>query len=224
MMARPPDFPPLMYGEAVGEDPFVEACARAASGCDAGLITYRLRSDDMQAALVLAPEVPLAQAMAMHPLCGIGLQNALGALSPPEVAVHLDWDGTFRVNGGICGRIRAAAGPANPVPDWLVVAFDLALLPPNDRPGDTPETTSLYDEGCGGIAPQDLISAWARHSLHWLHRWESDGPRALHAEWQHLLYDRGQGEKIAVDENFGLLQRDGTGTRVTPLTTLLEAS
>ena len=37
-----PSFPPLFTGEAVRGDPFAAACARAAAGCDAGLITYAL--------------------------------------------------------------------------------------------------------------------------------------------------------------------------------------
>ena len=41
-------FPPLMSGEAVVGDALAAACARAAEGCDAGLITYRL--DDLRAA------------------------------------------------------------------------------------------------------------------------------------------------------------------------------
>lgn len=219
-----PVFPPLIQGCPVNDDAFAHACNQAVSGCDAGLLPYRLATDDLQAALVLAPEVPLGPAMAMLPLCGVGLQNALGALAPPELAVHLDWYGTIRVNGGNCGRLRAAAACSDPdlVPDWLVIGFELTRLPPNDHPGETPDHTSLHAEGCGDLSPALLVEAWARHTLHWLNRWESDGPRALHAEWRGLLYDWEKDEDVSADEQFGLLLREGNGYRLIPLTTLLE--
>lgn len=223
MSATAPEFPPLMQGEAARQDAFAQACKRAAAGCDAGLVTYRIRANDLQAALVFAPEVSLARAMAMHPLCGVGLQNALGALAPPEVAVHLDWNGTLRLNGGICGRLRAAAARTEDIPDWLVIGFELSRLPATDNPGDMPEETSLHAEGCGDLSPPELIGAWARHCLHWINDWETDGPRALHAEWRGLLYDPDAEGTIGVDEDFGLLQQGDGGLQVTPLTTLLEA-
>ena len=107
-MSAAPTFPPLMSGLAVTgqEDPFEAACQRAVLGCDAGLIVYNLGADQLRAAIVFAPEVPLQKAMAMLPTCGIGLQNALGSLAPPEVAVHLEWGGGLRINGGRCGRLR----------------------------------------------------------------------------------------------------------------------
>ena len=89
-------FPPLMWGEAATDAALDHAARRAALGCDAGLVSYILGADRVEAALVFAPEVPLSQAMTMLPLCGVGFQNALGALAPPEVAVHLDWDGGIR--------------------------------------------------------------------------------------------------------------------------------
>ncbi|MYK31615.1 MAG: hypothetical protein F4051_07810, partial [Boseongicola sp. SB0670_bin_30] len=103
--------PPMMSGLAVSGaiDPFVTACAKASLGCDAGLVVYNVSLDRIGSALVFAPEVPLGKAMAMLPLCGVGLQNSLGALAPPEVAVHLGWSGEVRVNGARCGRFRVAA-------------------------------------------------------------------------------------------------------------------
>ena len=68
----------------------------------------------LMAAMVMAPEVPLEDAMAMLPTCGVGFQNALGALAPPEVAVHLEWAGGLRINGASCGRMRVAAGGNDP--------------------------------------------------------------------------------------------------------------
>ena len=106
-----PSFPPLFSGLAVESqvDPFDKACAEAARGCDAGLVVHDLGANTLRAALVFAPDVQLADAMAMLPLCGVGFQNALGALGPPEVAVHLEWAGGLRINGANCGTLRVAA-------------------------------------------------------------------------------------------------------------------
>lgn len=227
--------PPLMWGEAAPSDAFEHACMRATMGCDAGLVTHFISADLLQGALVFAPEVPLGQAMAMLPLCGVGLQNALGALAPPEVAVHLDWDGGIRVNGATCGRFRAMASDTDPaqVPDWLTVGFTLPLIPAHSETGETPDQTALYAEGCADVLPANLIEAWARHTLHWISRWEQDGPRPLHAEWRGLVHGIGEpvehgptpGTFMGVDENFGMLLRDDAGeTHLIPLTTLLEDS
>ncbi len=227
-------FPPLMSGEPCAEDAVGHASRRAALGCDAGLVAYSLGATRLEAALVFAPEVPLRQAMAMLPLCGVSFQNALGAKAPPEVAIHLGWDGGLRVNGAHCGHMTVRASGTDPetVPDWLVVGFSLPLLPDTDSPGETPEQTALYAEGCADVDPPDLVEAWARHTLNWITRWEDEGTRTLHTDWRALAYGVGEpvqrgtqsGTFLGVDEDFGMLLRDDARTHLIPLTTLLEDS
>lgn len=232
-----PTFPPLLSGQAVtgGTDPFEKACAMAALGCDAGLIVYNISANQLMAAMVMAPEVPLEEAMAMLPACGVGFQNALGALAPPEVAVHLDWAGGIRINGASCGRMRVAAGGTDPStePGWLVVGFELPLMQVTDRPGDTPDQTALYDEGCAEVDPTALLESWARHTLVWITRWDSDGgPTVLHSEWRGLAHGIGEeithagvsGSWLGVDERFGMLIRDQDTTHLIPLSTVLETA
>lgn len=229
-----PVFPPLMSGLAVtgAMDAFNTACAKAAMGCDAGLVVYNLGADVMQAALVLAPEVPLAKAMTMLPLCAVGFQNALGALAPPEVAVHLGWDGPLFLNGARCGGLRVAASDTDPnaQPDWLVIGLTLPLWPASEETGETPDATALYAEGCADVDALSLLEAWGRHTLNWINRWEDEGSRALHAEWRGLAHGMGEtctqgeltGNFLGVDEDFGMLLRHGGTTHLIPLTTLLE--
>ncbi|MFS4580819.1 DUF4444 domain-containing protein [Phaeobacter sp. C3_T13_0] len=230
-----PSFPPLMAGHAASgaEDPFALASQKAVLGCDAGLIVHNLASDRLSVALVCAPEVPLAKAMTMLPISGIAFQNALGALAPPEVAVHLQWDGGIRINGGRCGHLRVAASTNDPTttPDWLVIALDLALWPPSDvETGTTPEDTALYAEGCADVDAVGLLESYARHALHWITRWEDDGTEPVHSTWRGLVHGIGDdlsqgsltGTFLGVDENFGLLLRDAETTHLIPLTTLLE--
>ncbi|WP_372572048.1 biotin/lipoate--protein ligase family protein [Ruegeria jejuensis] len=225
-------FPPLMSGEEAPDSAFDHAIMRATLGCDAGLIAYHLGAAEMEAALVFAPEVPLSRAMTMLPLCGVGFQNALGALAPPEVAVHLDWWGGIRVNGARCGGFRAMASGTDPdaVPDWLVIGFSLPLIPASEETGQTPDDTALFAEGCADVAPPALLEAWARHTLNWLNRWEGEGTAPVHSEWRGLAHGIGEdvqnqsltGTFLGVDELFGMLLRDADTTHLIPLTTVLE--
>ncbi|MBO9452077.1 DUF4444 domain-containing protein [Tropicibacter sp. R16_0] len=229
-----PTFPPLMQGHPAsgGEDPFDKAQALAALGCDGGSVVHSVQADRLRAALVFAPEVALEQAMVMLPLCAVGFQNALGALAPPEVAVHLGWDGVIRVNGARCGRLRVAASTQAPdqVPDWLVVGIDITILQTGEDPGANPDITALYDEGCAEVEPLALLESWARHTLVWINRWDAEGNAPLHAEWMGLVQGVGEpvqragheGTFLGVDEDFGMLVREGEATSLVPLSTLLE--
>ncbi|SLN72726.1 hypothetical protein ROJ8625_03873 [Roseivivax jejudonensis] len=231
-LAATPAFPPLLDGRAVAGDPFAAARDAARVGADPGLVLFDPSAEDMDVALLLAPEVPLEEAAAMLPLAGVALQNALGALGPSELPVHLDWDGTVRVNGGRCGRVRAAIPATRPgaVPDWLVIGAALRVRPRSDDGGATPEDTALHAEGCGDIAPLDLVETWARHALLWIHRWEEEGIAPLHRDWTALAHGLGgpiragghEGTFLGLDERLGCLVKTGSGTRLVPLTTLLE--
>jgi len=227
-------FPPLFTGfEVPGHgDPFDKARALALRGCDSGLVVYDLGKDRLRATIVLAPDVPLRDAMAMMPLAGVGFQNALGALAPPEVAVHLEWTGGIRVNGATCGRLRVASADCAPddIPDWLNVGFELALWPEGDDTGATPDQTALYAEGCADVNAAELLEAWVRHTLVGLNRWGDEGVAPLHKDWRGLAHGIGEpfeiegksGTFLGVDEAFGLLLRDAETTHLFPLTTLLE--
>lgn len=188
------DLPPLLTACPLppGQDPMASACAAAARGCDAGEVHAVADPDRVRLAIVLAPETPLRQAMAALPACGVALQNTLGALCPPEMAVHLDWSGAVLVNGAECGRLRARASTADPaaVPDWLVVGADLVLLPADpENPGRTPERTALTLEGGGEVGARDLIESWSRHMLMWITRLEdAEGRALLHRHWTALAW------------------------------------
>jgi biotin-(acetyl-CoA carboxylase) ligase len=226
-----PVFPPLFSGLSTEDNPFTFAMERAENGCDTGLVTYNLKAHTLQAAMVLAPDVALKKAAIMMPICGIGFQNALGALAPPEVAVHLVWSGGIKVNGARCGDLRMAAASDDPeaVPDWLVVGVTLALWPPSDDPGDTPDQTALYSEGCADVDAVALLEAWVRHTLVWINRWGDEGTKPVHAEWRGLVdgldeaIEQGghRGKFIGVDEDFGMLLKDDAETHLVALTELL---
>jgi biotin-(acetyl-CoA carboxylase) ligase len=223
--------PPLFSAqEAQGGDPFALAVAAATEGCDAGLVIHDLAADTLRAAIVFAPDVLLAQATAMLPVCGVGFQNALGALAPPEVGVHLGWDGTIYVNGGICGALRmAASDTTDGMADWLVIDLTLFLWPASDETGLTPDMTALYAEGCADVDAATLLEAWVRHTLVGINAWTDGGTKQVHREWVGLAHGlsgditaAGQtGTYIGVDESMGLLLRVAGNTTLIPLTAIL---
>ncbi|MFP7570115.1 DUF4444 domain-containing protein [Marivita sp. S2033] len=232
-MSGSPSFPPLMQGlNAAGADPFEAACTDAAAGCDGGTIVFDLSPELLRAAIVLAPEVALSKAAVMLPLVAVALQNALGALGPSELPVHLEWQGGLLVNGATCGHVRAATNVADPdaVADWLVVGFELQFMRPGLEGGDTPDVTDLASEGCGDVEPVALLESWSRHLMNWINRWEDEGIAPLHREWTGLAHGIGSevsvagrsGRFLGLDETLGLLLRTDARTILVPLTDLLE--
>ncbi|GMG84227.1 hypothetical protein LNKW23_34420 [Paralimibaculum aggregatum] len=230
-----PSFPPLLTGEETrpGQDPFAKAVARAAVGADPGLVVWADDPATARAAMVLAPEVSLAEAAGGAVALMLGLGDALGALAPPEVGVQIEWPATIRVNGARCGRIRAAASTADPAaePDWMVVGFELDLIPPPDAvPGADPDRTWAHEEGCGEIAARALVESWSRHSLVWINTWTDRGFRPLHESWRGRLWRLGEalpegGTFLGLDEAGGQLVKSGGGTVLRPLHShLMEAS
>lgn len=232
-------FPPLMRGEAApfGVDPMAQAVSTAALGCDPGLIVHNAGGQTLSAALVLAPEAQLGDAMAMLFAASVGLSDALGALAPPEVAVHFDWPAAILVNQARCGLLRARAATADPevVPDWLVVGFDLWLtLPGGDEPGKDPLRTALSEEGCLDVEPFRLLEGWSRHTLFWINSWLETGMERLHGEWRgraasigeevdfDLAGARHRGIFVGLDDRGGMLLRQGDRTTMIPLTAILE--
>lgn len=232
-----PSFPPLFSGESTGADPFAIAIERARAGTDAGLIVHRIRPDLLSAAIVLAPEDPLEDSMAMVFAAANGFADAFGALAPSEVAAQFDWPGGIRINGARCGGFRAAASTRDPaaIPDWLVIGFDLPFFAPaEEEPGDNPDHTTLWEEGCSEIEPRRMLESWSRHMLVWINTWLEDGMPRLHTDWvgrafaigRHVELDLGgtrhAGDFVGVDERGGMLLKCENGTRLLPLSMMLE--
>lgn len=227
-----PSFPPLLRGEETppGMDPFAKAVAQAALGADPGLVAWTRDEAAMRAALVLAPEAPLERAVSVTFAVALGLGDALGALAPPEVAVHYVWPATVKVNGGDCGHLRAAASTTDPSaePDWLVVGVHVDyLMPDMDEPGRSPEQTCLAEEGCIEVTPPLLLESWSRHTLVWINRWLDDGLRPIHDAWRARAWKMGEplaggGLFVGLDETGGMLVRTGRTTELRPLSSMLE--
>ena len=126
-----PTFPPLLTGEKVSKDvdPFVKAISASMMGCDAGTVFYAEDQETMRAAITLAPETPLKDSVSVVHALMLSLADGLGALGPPELAVHFVWPSQFKVNAARCGELRFKASTTDPdaVPEWLVVGLTIPL-------------------------------------------------------------------------------------------------
>jgi biotin-(acetyl-CoA carboxylase) ligase len=143
----------------------------------------------------------------------VGLGDALGALAPPTLPVTFAWPDRLLVDAGIAGGVRAQPieGTAK-----IVIGVEVALrgapggetalgtmlgaqgAPGAFNPGSRPERTTLYDEGCGDIAMMDLLEAFARHFLSWVHRWLNEGFEPLRASWQARAHQPGEEVTVAI--------------------------
>lgn len=227
-MMEAPQFPPLLSGEVVPTpmDPFDQAIVRAIAGIDSGTIFYSEAVDSLRAALVLAPETPLDEAVQAVYVAQIGLAESLGALAPPEVPVHFEWPDRIKVNGAVCGRVRFAADVSDPKahPDWLVIGIEVAFMNLSDDPGKTPTKTCLLEEGCGDITPMTLLESWSRHTLLWLTYFMDGGFGPIHNEWRPRCDTLGEtveqprpGIFVGLDEKGRMLLRQGVMTETLSL-------
>lgn len=214
-----PEFPPLLRGLLAAE-PRSAAVEAATAGCDGGLICWR-GGDVLDAAVVFAPEVALGEAAQMLPLAALALRDALGAIGPPEMPIHITWDGRMMINGAEAGRVTAIASGGAPdmVPDWLVCHIFMGFMPVEDM-----DRTALWSEGAGDITPGDLVEAWARHLMHRLSVWEEDRAKALHTDLTGCSWEKESKDAdfVGYDETLGRLRREGGATKLDPLTDLLE--
>ena len=236
-----PSFPPLLRGVAVkaGVDPFAKAVSDAGRGvAEVGDLYWSPDDVTLQAAIVFAPEEPLAEALPILFAVGNGLNDSIGALAPPEVGVSHVWPTGIKVNGAWCGVLRADAATrdAAAVPDWLVVGLSLALRWPADgpTPGEAPDLTALNEEGCGHLSAVRLLESWSRHTLSWVNRWEDGELRAISDGWLNRAEGRGQavafahggatrrGEFMGLDEAGGMILKTEDGTEALPLLPILD--
>jgi biotin-(acetyl-CoA carboxylase) ligase len=213
-----PDLPSVFAPIALreGGDAMARAVALAPER-GAGLLAWVRSAARAEAAVVLEPEMPLAEARLALLAAANALADALVVLGPPEAVIALRWPAEVLVNGGRVGGLRLALPPGaseSEVPDWLVVGFELALAPPPGiEPGDAPDRTCLEEEGFEEPSAAELSAAWARHLMAGLDRWQSKGPRRLVEDCLARLEDgrADAGLRRGIDPKSGalVLERDG---------------
>jgi biotin-(acetyl-CoA carboxylase) ligase len=217
-----PTFPPLLRGEKVEGtiNPFQKAVAASVMGTDPGVIFFAEREDALHLAMVLAPETALSECVGVCHAAMLAVADSLGALGPPELAIHFGWPFDFKVNGAKCGALSCQASTADPadIPDWLVIGIEIPFMRPADlEPGENPESTWLYEEGCVELTVPQVIESWSRHALIWLRAFEDGGYESIQDHWRAKCDSIGReiespatGTFVGINETGGLLlRRDG---------------
>ena len=165
---------------------------------DPGTVLYSRRPDRLDAIVMLGPEVSLRRALQVIYPMQLAVNDALGALLPPGVAVHLGWPDRIYVNAALAGGValhtdsHALGAP----PDWILARLTIDIMgdPKDPFPGKTVDRTSLFEEGANEVSAPDLLEAFCRYFLNWLDRWERGGLPAVRAAW----LDRAHGRDAAV--------------------------
>lgn len=225
-----PTFPPLLRGEKVGAtiNPFQKAVAASVMGTEPGVIYFAEREDLLHLALVLAPETPLSECIGVCHAAMLALADSLGALGPPELAIHFNWPFSLKVNGAHCGVLTCQASTTNPsdIPNWLVIGVEIPFMRPAGlEPGENPESTWLYEEGCVELTVPQVIESWSRHALIWLRAFEDGGYQSIQHHWRAKCDTIGQqidspasGTFVGTNEAGGLLLRNNGLTDTYELT------
>lgn len=210
---------------------FEMACARASSGeLGAGDVVWSRHATQVDAAIVLEPEVSLESAVQMLPLSMVAIGDCLGALTPPQVGLTFTWPGTIRLNGAYAGVMKAAAAgkqDLNAIPNWMVIGLWLRhkRVDTDPEPGKVPDMTWLSEEGCEDLTRTEIIESYTRHFLTWLNTWNEDGFKSVHASWLFRAHENNAGIAFelsgksysgvmrGLDDNGNLLFQDGDETK-----------
>ncbi|WP_425405358.1 biotin/lipoate--protein ligase family protein [Hwanghaeella sp.] len=243
--ALPPIFTPILAGPT--ESPLDLALAAVDREEDAtGTVVVADRADIADAAFILGPDRPLMDALKVVHVMMVSVNDALGSIIPPQIAITFGWPDRIMINGALAGGLRLTLpeeiGPdsakADPVPDWMILRVTIDVLgePTSDALGKPVERTSLMHEGCVDVAPTLIVESIARHFLSWVSKWETDGFDPVRNAWDGRA--EGYQEKVAfklpagsikgrllgLDEDGGLMvSRDGKKRRA-PLRWLLQGA
>jgi BirA family biotin operon repressor/biotin-[acetyl-CoA-carboxylase] ligase len=192
-------FPPLLTAIAEPKAAWRAALRAAERGVDPATLFWSTEPERIQAAILLAPDRPLAACLVMLKVAALALADALAALAPPQVPIAIVPPDRIELDGGLVGGARIAApscAAPNTIPEWLVVGFDVAMAS-GDAPGLQPWTTSLREEGFADIDPGHIAEAFSRHFLARLDQWQSLGEAGLEADWR--AWTAGADPRIAAE-------------------------
>ncbi len=172
--------PPYTLHRTDTRDTLAEA-VRLAPEHGAGTLVLHQSAGLLSFAVVLEPDMPLAQAQMAFLLGMAALGDTLAAHCPPERAVRFVWPDVVQFDKCRIGGGRFAVAPetrAEDVPDWMVFAADLiADRDVLDEPGHYPDTTSLKEDGFDPA--EDIVATFASYVMLYVDRWTHDGLDAV---------------------------------------------
>jgi biotin-(acetyl-CoA carboxylase) ligase len=204
------DLPPGFQAVSLREhrDAFTHAQAIAdAEG--AGTLVWVRRFDTVEAAVVLEPELPLAQARCALFAGMNALADALGQFCPPERPIEFSWPGTILLDGGIIGGCRLAEAPGSmeqDIPDWLVLGFCVRSTVQMPYTQTFDRGTSLEAEGFEIMDGGQILESFTRHLMAGFDGWRATGIKTV-AERFLARMPEVKGLRRGLDVNGDLLER-----------------
>jgi BirA family biotin operon repressor/biotin-[acetyl-CoA-carboxylase] ligase len=211
-----PTFPPLLDGRVVikGDSPTALAIAGAQSGeLGAGDTLWLQDLAQVDVAIVLEPEDPLAKSIQMLPLAVAAAGDCLSSLTPPQVGLQFRWPATLLLNGASAGTCTLTAPgdcQASDVPAWMVLNFSLRFsFDETFEPGSTPGITSLVEEGGEELSTVDVLESFSRHFLSLLDTWSNDGFKDIAESWSGRI--EGLNETVEIQHPTGTISGQAFG-------------
>ena len=154
---KKPNFPPLFRGKSLPlkTTTFSKAIEEAKKNIDPGLIIYNEDFGELNASLILAPDIKLKEALGMVLVKQMGVADSLGSLGPPELAIHFNWPNRIKVNGANCGYTfyKAATKLEEEIPDeakeydanvWAVGNYIIKAVLNYDPLGEKPYAKTSF--------------------------------------------------------------------------------
>jgi biotin-(acetyl-CoA carboxylase) ligase len=204
------DLPPGFRSVPLREfrDAFTHAQAIAATE-GAGTLVWVRRFDTIEAAVILEPEQPLAEARCALFAGMNACADALGIHCPPEKPLEFSWPDTIILDGGIIGGCRLAwpAGVAeDETPDWLVLGVHLRSVVHVTIDQTFVRGTSLASEGFEMMDGNKIIEGFARHLMAAFDGWRAGGVKSVADRYLARLQPL-KGARRGLDVNGDLLVR-----------------
>lgn len=167
--------PPGFRASAAIGDPFPWALGLVAA-CEPGTAFWNGDGGRCRVALALAPDRAIS-AGTLTEMGLLALYDALAVLAPSQVPIKVD-GAALRVDGARAAWVQAELGPGS-VPEWAILGIEVVLVAGGENPGETPDETSLSEEGFGAVTPGALLELFCRYLLAWIETWRDEGAAGL---------------------------------------------
>jgi hypothetical protein len=181
----PPPYSLVMLREA--GDAFAHARAIAGER-GAGTLVWVRRQDVAEFAVVLEPDVALAQARLVIYAGMNALADALATHAPPSRPISFDWPHAIRVDGALIGGGRLGwpeGARDDEIPAWLIFSAMLRISAIRvQEPGLRPLFGALDELGFETVNTGDIIASFSRHLMVGFDEWKESGFAPLARRWQ----------------------------------------
>lgn len=183
-----------------------EAMRRARAGADEGTVIAVDRPDQptgrhgrrwlvptdagLHGALVLRPNLSVAECAELGPVTSVALGRALAGVVAPMTELHYRWPNDVLLNGGKVAGIWLDAEGDRDALEWLVLSWAVNTASAPATLGD--EAAALAREGqADAIDPAELLRAIVRELVGTITTWDESGFAPILRQWRSRIPDHG---------------------------------